>query len=118
MVECLEVVRRLWTEDTVDHQGRHFTLDGARMPLNRCKTPIPHLDCGQQRCGGGAGGSAGLHLVRESHATYETIKDQIELYRRAGVEAGTDAAHSPLPWRGNCSSTQTGRPHTRRRARY
>src|SRR6185503_20413876 len=27
--ETLEVVRRLWTEETVSYQGKHLTFDGA-----------------------------------------------------------------------------------------
>ena len=36
--ECLEVVRRLWTQDTVSFQGRHFQLDDAAI------NPRPHQD--------------------------------------------------------------------------
>ena len=36
--ECLEVVRRLWTQDTVSFQGRHFQLDNAAI------NPRPHQE--------------------------------------------------------------------------
>ena len=98
MVECLEVVKRLWTEDTVDHRGSHFTLDGARMPLKPLQKPHPPIwiaansDAAVVRAA-----RLGYTWYVNPHATYATIKDQIELYRRAGEEAGTDAAHAPLP---------------------
>ena len=98
MVECLEVVKRLWTEDEVNHRGRHFTLDGARMPLKPLQKPHPPIwiaansDAAVVRAA-----RLGYTWYVNPHATYATIKDQIELYRRAGKEAGTDAAYAPLP---------------------
>ena len=115
MVECLEVVKRLWTEDTVNHRGSHFTLDGARMPLKPLQKPHPPIwiaansDTAVVRAA-----RLGYTWYVNPHATYSTIKDQIELYRLAGEEAGTERRIHLSPWHGNCSSTQTGRPHTRR----
>jgi alkanesulfonate monooxygenase SsuD/methylene tetrahydromethanopterin reductase-like flavin-dependent oxidoreductase (luciferase family) len=36
LAESLEVLRALWTGETVDHHGEHFTLKGAR------QRPVPH----------------------------------------------------------------------------
>ena len=38
--ECLEAVRRLWTEETVSYQGRHFNLNDAA--INPLPTQDPH----------------------------------------------------------------------------
>ncbi len=38
--ECLSVVRRLWTEEHVTHQGRHFSLEDVT--LNPAPTQQPH----------------------------------------------------------------------------
>ena len=38
--ECLEVLRRLWTEDQVSYQGRHFQLQDAS--INPGPTQLPH----------------------------------------------------------------------------
>ncbi len=38
--ECLEVLRKLWTEDQVSYQGRHFQLQDAS--INPGPTQLPH----------------------------------------------------------------------------
>lgn len=38
--EALEVIRRLWSEDTVTHYGSHFTVEDARI-LDRPALPTP-----------------------------------------------------------------------------
>ena len=66
-MECLEVMRRLWTEEEVTFRGRHFQLekgtDGAEAGA---EAPSAGVGGGQQRRGNQAGGEPGLHMVRES----------------------------------------------------
>ena len=38
--EALEVIRRLWTEESVNHYGAYYTVEDARI-LDRPKEPIP-----------------------------------------------------------------------------
>ena len=43
LVEGVEIIRRLWTEDGVTHHGRHWQLDGVSIrprPLQRPRPPI------------------------------------------------------------------------------
>lgn len=43
MVEGIEVIRRLWTEDNVTHQGRHWQFEDVTIrpqPLNKPRPPI------------------------------------------------------------------------------
>ena len=43
LVEGVEIIRRLWTEDGVTHRGRHWQLDGVSIrprPLQRPRPPI------------------------------------------------------------------------------
>src|SRR5215470_11402078 len=43
LVEGVEIIRRLWTEDAVVHHGRHWRLDGVTIrprPLQRPRPPI------------------------------------------------------------------------------
>jgi probable F420-dependent oxidoreductase len=37
--EALEVMRRCWTEDVVDHHGRHFTFEGVRVSPKPVQDP-------------------------------------------------------------------------------
>lgn len=41
--ECLGSLRRLWTEDNVIFQGRHYTLDGAAINPKPFQTPHPPI---------------------------------------------------------------------------
>ncbi len=38
--EAIEVMRLLWSGETVDYEGRHFRLDGARCTMGRHDVPV------------------------------------------------------------------------------
>ena len=88
-VECLEVVRRLWTEVEVTFQGEHFHLEGARMTLKPVQKPHPPIWVA-------ANGDVAIERAARSghtwyvnpHATYGTIVRQVELYHETAREAG------------------------------
>ena len=43
LVEGIEIIRRLWTEDHVTHEGRYWQLDDVTIraqPLNKASPPI------------------------------------------------------------------------------
>ena len=41
--ESLQVIKRLWTEDEVTHQGQHFSLSGARSAIKPVQKPHPPI---------------------------------------------------------------------------
>lgn len=88
-VESLEVVRRLWTEDVVDHHGRFFTLEGATLTLKPVQRPHPPIwvaasgDPGVQRAG-----RLGLPWLVNPHASLSGIERQFALYREALEASG------------------------------
>jgi alkanesulfonate monooxygenase SsuD/methylene tetrahydromethanopterin reductase-like flavin-dependent oxidoreductase (luciferase family) len=43
LTEGLELIKRLWTEDSVTHHGRHFQLDGARASVRPKQRPRPPI---------------------------------------------------------------------------
>ena len=43
--EWLELVRRLWTEDSVTHKGRHFHLEDCRSDPKPVRKPHPDIVC-------------------------------------------------------------------------
>lgn len=43
MLECLELVERLWTGEPVDHEGRFFTLRRARIGIRPLQAPGPEV---------------------------------------------------------------------------
>ena len=93
-------MRRLWTEEEVTFQGRHFQLEKARMVLKPVQKPHPPVwvaansDAAIKRAA-----SRGFTWYVNPHATYETIARQVKLYHDTAAKAGVGdagaAAHRP-----------------------
>lgn len=95
--EFLQVLRRLWTEPSVTHHGRFYSLDGARLsrrPVVRGERTHPTLYFG--------GASPEAERVAAAQADvqlfwgepYDAISARIERLRTLGEEVGR--AHAPL----------------------
>jgi alkanesulfonate monooxygenase SsuD/methylene tetrahydromethanopterin reductase-like flavin-dependent oxidoreductase (luciferase family) len=48
LVEGIEIIRRLWTEDGVTHRGRHWQLDGVSIRPRPLQAPRPPILVGSQ----------------------------------------------------------------------
>jgi alkanesulfonate monooxygenase SsuD/methylene tetrahydromethanopterin reductase-like flavin-dependent oxidoreductase (luciferase family) len=82
--ECLEAVKRLWTEDFVTMRGSHFELDGASCTIKPVQQPMPPI---------WIGANADVAIRRAArladcwyinpHNTLTTIERQMDLYKRA-----------------------------------
>jgi alkanesulfonate monooxygenase SsuD/methylene tetrahydromethanopterin reductase-like flavin-dependent oxidoreductase (luciferase family) len=48
LVEGVEIIRRLWTEDDVTHRGRHWQLDGVTIRPRPLRQPRPPILVGSQ----------------------------------------------------------------------
>jgi alkanesulfonate monooxygenase SsuD/methylene tetrahydromethanopterin reductase-like flavin-dependent oxidoreductase (luciferase family) len=87
--ECLEAVRRLWTEDFVHMKGSHFELDGANCTVKPLQKPTPPIWIG-------ANADAAIRRAARlgdcwyinPHNTLATIERQLDVYRRALDEFG------------------------------
>jgi alkanesulfonate monooxygenase SsuD/methylene tetrahydromethanopterin reductase-like flavin-dependent oxidoreductase (luciferase family) len=87
--ECLDAVRRLWTEDFVSMKGSHFELDRANCTVKPLQKPTPPV---------WIGANADVAIRRAArlgdcwyinpHSTLSTIERQIETYKRALDECG------------------------------
>ena len=87
--ECLEAIRRLWTEDFVTMTGSHFELDGANCTVKPLQKPTPPI---------WIGANADVAIRRAArlgdcwyinpHSTLSTIERQIGIYKRALDECG------------------------------
>jgi alkanesulfonate monooxygenase SsuD/methylene tetrahydromethanopterin reductase-like flavin-dependent oxidoreductase (luciferase family) len=92
-LECLEVVKRLWTEDEVTHHGRYFHLTKARLVSKPVQKPHPPVwfaannDAAVER----AARLADAWVINP-HATLPVLARQMALYRTALRKAG-----KPLP---------------------
>jgi alkanesulfonate monooxygenase SsuD/methylene tetrahydromethanopterin reductase-like flavin-dependent oxidoreductase (luciferase family) len=91
--ECMEAIRRLWTEEFVDMKGSHFELDHAACPVKPLQQPGPPI---------WIGANADIAVRRAArigdcwyinpHNTLATIERQMDIYKRA-----LDEYHKPFP---------------------
>lgn len=85
--EALEIIRRLWREDRVDYEGRHFRLSGASISPKPVQRDLPMWIGGSSEAAIrrtallGTGWQAGSE-------TPEEVAPVIEAIRRASAEAG------------------------------
>jgi alkanesulfonate monooxygenase SsuD/methylene tetrahydromethanopterin reductase-like flavin-dependent oxidoreductase (luciferase family) len=88
-LESIAVMRRLWTEDLVEHEGQYYRVVNGRMPL---KSPSGHLtpvwygaenERGIRRAGRIADG-----FCVGGYLTLPTVEAQIALFREARAKAG------------------------------
>ncbi len=90
--ECLETAIRLWTEETVDHHGQHFTLEQARLLLKPVQKPYPPVwiagsgDPAVKRAG-----RYGMPWLINPHATIGTVERQMGLFNESLDEHGQAA---------------------------
>ncbi len=87
--ESLEIIKRLWTEDVVSFEGKHFTLRDARpsvWPLQKPHPPVWIAANGH----GPVRRAARLGDVwfANPHAKLSTLEEQMGIYRGAVAEHG------------------------------
>lgn len=89
MLEGLNLIKRLWTEDGVTHQGRYFNLRDATSTIRPVQKPFPPIwiaanaDPAVKRVG-----RLGYPWFINPHAALPTIERQWELYTEALSAAG------------------------------
>ncbi len=81
--ECLDAVKRLWTDDFVDLAGSHFALDHANCTVKPLQRPYPPI---------WIGANADVAVRRAArlgdcwyinpHSTLTTLARQMDIYRR------------------------------------
>ena len=90
--ETLALVKRLWTEESVRHDSEIAKLDGVRMNLRPVQQPHPPIwiaansDAAVRRAARLADG-----WFINPHATLETVRRQLALYREERAAAGLGA---------------------------
>ena len=89
--EILELVKRLWTEDAVSHDSAVARLDGVRMNIRPVQRPHPPIwiaansDAAVRRAA-----RLGDAWFINPHATLETVRRQLGVYREARAAAGLE----------------------------
>jgi alkanesulfonate monooxygenase SsuD/methylene tetrahydromethanopterin reductase-like flavin-dependent oxidoreductase (luciferase family) len=86
--ESLEVIKQLWTQDEVSFEGRFFRIPKVRprtRPLQRPHPPI--WIAAQANAGIRRAARLGDVLFLNPQATIATLREQVDLFRRARREA-------------------------------
>jgi alkanesulfonate monooxygenase SsuD/methylene tetrahydromethanopterin reductase-like flavin-dependent oxidoreductase (luciferase family) len=82
--ENLEAIKRLWTEDVVDMEGSHFTLDGASVGTRPVQKPHPPIWIGANADPAiRRAARLGDCWYVNPHNRIDTIVRQVEVYKRA-----------------------------------
>jgi alkanesulfonate monooxygenase SsuD/methylene tetrahydromethanopterin reductase-like flavin-dependent oxidoreductase (luciferase family) len=90
-LECLKLVKRLWTEDTVTHKGEFFTLDEATIGIKPIQSPRPPIiiaASGDKMIVRSAKLADALSLA--GHSTLEGLARQAKVYREALSDVGIE----------------------------
>ena len=88
-LECLEVMKRLWTEEEVTFHGKHFRLEDARLLTKPTRKPHPDIwvaatsDAAVRRAV-----RLGYPWYPGASSSFSDIKLQREHVKEAAVEAG------------------------------
>jgi alkanesulfonate monooxygenase SsuD/methylene tetrahydromethanopterin reductase-like flavin-dependent oxidoreductase (luciferase family) len=96
--EAVTLIQRLWTEDKVDFEGKHFTADGLSLALKPVQRPRPRMWFGGsvkpavERTARLADTTLGDSWVASSHLTGEVITEQAAVFREA-----LEALGKPMP---------------------
>lgn len=90
--EALHVMRRLWTEETVEHRGKHFSVPGAGASIRPVRPGGPTVWIGgEAKAAVRRAGRMGCPWVIAPSATVDGIRDLSAVYEAARVEAGQPA---------------------------
>jgi alkanesulfonate monooxygenase SsuD/methylene tetrahydromethanopterin reductase-like flavin-dependent oxidoreductase (luciferase family) len=89
LLEGLEVMRRLWTQEHVEYSGRFYTVPSSQSTIRTVQQPHPPIwvaanqDVAVRRVG-----KLGHTWIMNPHVTVDLLRQQVELYRSSLAEAG------------------------------
>ena len=87
--ESLEIIKRLWTEDEVSFEGKHFTLK-AKPSIRPVQNPYPPVWIAANGHGPvWRAARLGDVWFANPHAKFSTLAEQMGIYKAALVEYGT-----------------------------
>jgi alkanesulfonate monooxygenase SsuD/methylene tetrahydromethanopterin reductase-like flavin-dependent oxidoreductase (luciferase family) len=89
LLEGLEVMRHLWTQDQVEFAGRFYCVPRSQSTIRTVQQPHPPIwmaanqDIAVRRVG-----KLGHTWIMNPHVTLELLRQQLEVYRRGLADAG------------------------------
>jgi alkanesulfonate monooxygenase SsuD/methylene tetrahydromethanopterin reductase-like flavin-dependent oxidoreductase (luciferase family) len=85
--ESLAVMKRLWTEETVTHEGKHFRVAGGSMAIKPLQKPYPPIWIGgNTEAAVARAARLGHPWLANPHAHIDNLERQIGLYRKVQKE--------------------------------
>ena len=86
--ESLGLMKRLWTEENVTHEGRHFRVPGGTMAIRPLQKPHPPIWIGgNTEAAVARAARLGYPWLANPHAHIDNLERQIGLYRRVQAES-------------------------------
>ena len=112
MEESVALMRRLWTEESVDFRGQHYQVTGASIQPKPTQNPLPILV-------GGHGPRYALPMIGRiadisnvgSNDTLEQHRGYIQIMYQAAEGAGRDPSSIELTHNGDCVIAPTQREY-------
>ena len=87
--EALHVMQRLWTEDTVEHKGKHFSVPGVGASIRPVRPDGPTIWIGgEAKVAVRRAGRMGYPWIIAPSSRFEGIRDLMAVYEAARIEAG------------------------------
>ena len=87
--EALHVMRRLWTEDTVEHKGKHFTVPGAGVSIRPVRPGGPAVWIGgEAKVAVRRAGRLGCPWLIAPSSTFDGIRGLKAVYDEERTKAG------------------------------
>jgi alkanesulfonate monooxygenase SsuD/methylene tetrahydromethanopterin reductase-like flavin-dependent oxidoreductase (luciferase family) len=96
-LEALDVIKRLWAEDELEHHGRFYTLPRIRSTIRPLQVPHPPIwMAANQAVAVRRTGRLGYTWVMNPHVTTDALSKQLDEYR-AALDAHGHAFPVELP---------------------
>ncbi|MER6951038.1 TIGR03619 family F420-dependent LLM class oxidoreductase [Nonomuraea sp. NPDC000554] len=111
--EFVEVLRKSWTDDVVEHQGRFYRVPPSHMDPKPSPAPPPILLGGTAEVALRRAGRLGDGWVSSSREDLSRIGPRIDLIRSSAREAGRDSDALRFVCRGVTQVRQGGLPDRR-----
>lgn len=95
--EGLELMRKIWTQDRVDHEGKYFTVNGAQPHITPWQDPHPPIWLGgHSRPGVRRAGRFGDRWAIPPETEIDEVKERMSIFREEQAARGLPETHQPF----------------------
>jgi alkanesulfonate monooxygenase SsuD/methylene tetrahydromethanopterin reductase-like flavin-dependent oxidoreductase (luciferase family) len=95
--EAIELMRRIWTEDSVDFEGSHFELHGGEPHIRPWQDPHPPIWLGgHSRPGVRRAGRLGDRWAIPPETEIDEVKARMEIFGAEQAKRGLPPTHQPF----------------------